>query len=117
MAQLILDKTQLNNANTIRHVENNPSLLASDDNSPSILALGICGGLLAAAAPAVSRNLTELIEAATYLAGVTVRVAVAISRRSVQIEDDTGSWAFSTLGTDIVAQLPAILEKFHKSQV
>lgn len=78
--------------------------------------LGICGGLLAAAAAAVARNLAELIEAASFLAGVTCRVAAAVSRRAVQIEDGTGSWAFSTVG-NIVTQLAPILEQFHRVQV
>ncbi|KAH8592115.1 hypothetical protein B0O99DRAFT_689896 [Bisporella sp. PMI_857] len=100
----------------ILHVETNPLLLTSEDNSPQILALGICGGLLTASAAAVAKNVTELIEAATYLSGVACRVAVAISRRSVQIEDDTGSWAFSTLGANVVGQLPSILDQFHRNQ-
>jgi hypothetical protein len=101
----------------LRHVENSPSLLATGENSPQLLTLGICGGLLAAAAASVARNVAELIEVASLLAGVTCRVAVEISRRAIQIEDDdTGSWAFSALGA-VVPELPSILDQFHKDQV
>lgn len=97
-----------------RHAENDPALL---DSSTPLLSLGICGGLLPAAAVAVATNIHELIEVASYLARVNCRVAVAISRRSLGIESGTGSWAFSVLGKDIVAQLPDILKQFHREQV
>lgn len=64
----------------------------------------------------MARNVAELIEVAIFLAGVNCRVAVAISRRAMQIEDGTGSWAFSAVGK-IAAQLPLILEQFHRDQV
>ena len=99
-----------------RHAESDPTLLIDDKNSPPILALCICGGLLPAAAAAVATNVSELIEVASFLAAVACRVAVQISRRSIQIEDNTGSWAFSALGK-IVTQLPSILDQFHRSQV
>lgn len=98
----------------LRHAENDPALL---DSSTPLLSLGICGGLLPAAAVAVATNIHELIEVASYLARVNCRVAVAISRRSLEIESGTGSWAFSVLGKDIVAQLPDILKDFHREQV
>lgn len=97
----------------ILHAENDPALL---DSSTPLLSLGICGGLLPAAAVAVATNIHELIEVASYLARVNCRVAVAISRRSLGIESGTGSWAFSVLGKDIVAQLPDILKQFHREQ-
>ncbi|RYP11137.1 hypothetical protein DL765_007886 [Monosporascus sp. GIB2] len=96
----------------ILHAESNPALLSS---STPLLSLGICGGLLPASAAATATNVGELIEVASYLAGVNCRVAATISRRSVQIEDDTGSWAFSALGK-VVMQLPTILDQFHKQQ-
>ncbi|KAI9037691.1 uncharacterized protein KD926_000107 [Aspergillus affinis] len=97
------------------HAENDPSLLSNGSHSMPLLSLGICGGLLPAATAAVATNVGELIEVASYLAGVNCRVAATISRRSVQIEDDTGSWAFSALGS-VVSQLPQILEQFHKHE-
>ena len=101
----------------LRHAENNPSLLASGENSPQLLTLGVCGGLLAAAAASIATNVAELIEVASLLAGITCRVAVEITRRAIQIEDDdTGSWAFSAFGA-VVPELPSILDQFHKAQV
>lgn len=64
----------------------------------------------------MATNVAELIEVASFLAGVNCRVAVAISRRSIQIEDGKGSWAFSAVG-EIGAQLPLILEEFHSTHV
>ncbi|RYP85130.1 hypothetical protein DL769_001034 [Monosporascus sp. CRB-8-3] len=89
--------------------KNNPALLSS---STPLLSLGICGGLLPAAAAAVATNVGELIEVGSYLAGINCRVAASISRRSIQIEDGTGSWAFSVLGK-VVSELPKLLAQFH----
>ncbi|KAI8933688.1 hypothetical protein NX059_009407 [Plenodomus lindquistii] len=97
----------------ILHAESDPAVL---DGSTPLLSLGICGGLLPAAAVAVATNIHELVEVASYLARVNCRVAVAISRRSMEIESGTGSWAFSVLGK-VVAQLPDILKDFHREQV
>jgi hypothetical protein len=72
--------------------------------------------LLPAAAAAVANDVGELIEVSTFLATVACRMAVQVTRRSIQIEDDSGAWAFSTLG-EIVTQLPSILEQFHEDQV
>jgi len=88
----------------------------SSDHSSSVISLGICGSLLPAVAAACANDVDELIEVSTFLAGVACRVAVQIARRSIQIEDESGSWAFSTLG-EIVTQLPSILEQFHENQV
>lgn len=99
-----------------RHAERNPSILSSTEASQPIVILGICGGLLSAAAAAVSRNIAELIEVGSFLAGITCRVAVAISRRAVEIDDENGSWAFTAMG-DVVSQLPTILEQFNRNQV
>lgn len=100
-----------------RHTESNPSILSSGENAPQVLTLGVCGGLLAAAAASIATTVSELVELASLLAGITCRVAVEISRRAINIEDDVdGSWAFSVLGT-IVPDLPSILDQFHEAQV
>jgi hypothetical protein len=99
-----------------RHAESDPSLLIDNDESRSVIALSICGSLLPAAAAAVANDVGELIEVSTFLATVACHMAVQVTRRSIQIEDDSGAWAFSTLG-EIVTQLPAILEQFHEDQV
>ncbi|KAM7216845.1 hypothetical protein V8F06_007822 [Rhypophila decipiens] len=97
----------------ILHAESNPTLLSG---TTPVVCLGICGGLLPAAVAAVATNVSQLVQVGSYLAGINCRVAAAISRRSVQIEDDTaGSWAFSALG-GVVPQLPSILDKFHREQ-
>ncbi|KAK2801683.1 Type I Iterative PKS [Onygenales sp. PD_10] len=99
----------------ILHAESNPSLLDAEEGATPLVAFGICGGLLAAATAAVATNVAELIVVANYIVTVAVRVGVATSRRSLQIEDDTGSWAFSALGK-IVPQLPSILDQYHRAQ-
>ncbi|KAI0202479.1 putative polyketide synthase [Astrocystis sublimbata] len=97
----------------ILHAENDPALLS---NSTPLLSLGICGGLLPAAAAAVATNVNELVEVASYIAGINCRVAAAISRRSIQVEDSTESWAFSVLGK-VVGELPKILAQFHRDNL
>jgi Starter unit:ACP transacylase in aflatoxin biosynthesis len=99
-----------------RHAERDPSLLIGNDNSQPVISLGICGSLLPAAAAAVANDVGELIEVSTFLATVACRLAVQVTRRSMQIEDDGGAWAFSTIG-EIVTQLPSILEQFHEDLV
>ena len=100
-----------------RHAERDSSLLFSNDNSQPVIALGICGSLLPAAAAAVSSDVGELIEVSTYLAGVACRLAIQVARRSLQIEEDGGgAWAMSALG-EVVTKLPAILSQFHEEQV
>jgi hypothetical protein len=99
-----------------RHAERDQSLLMGDNDPNPVIALSICGSLLPAAAAAVANDVGELIEVSTFLATVACRLAVQVTRRSIQIEDDSGAWAFSTLG-EIVTQLPSILEHFHDDQV
>ncbi|KAL1961387.1 hypothetical protein VTO42DRAFT_115 [Malbranchea cinnamomea] len=100
----------------ILHAESDPSILSADEESTvPLVAFGICGGLLSAVTAAVATTIAELIATARYLVAVAVRVGVATSRRSLQIEDDTGSWAFSALGK-VVPQLPSILDEYHRAQ-
>jgi hypothetical protein len=99
-----------------RHAERDPSLLMGNDNSPLVVALSICGSLLPAVAAAVANDVGELIEVSTFLATVACRVSVHVVRRSMQIDDSNGAWAFSTYG-EVVTRLPSILEQFHEDQV
>ncbi|KAF7503263.1 hypothetical protein GJ744_004054 [Endocarpon pusillum] len=99
-----------------RHAEIDPSITTQNGTSRQTLLLGICGGLLPAATAAASTNVAELIQVASFFVGLNCRVAVAISRRSVEIENDKGSWAFSALGS-VVTQLPSILDHFHEEEV
>jgi hypothetical protein len=99
-----------------RYAEKDPSLLMGSLSSPPVIALSISASLLPAAAAAVANDVDELIEAATFLAVVSFRLAVQIRRRGDQIESENGEWAFFALG-EIVAQVPSILEHFHKDQV
>lgn len=89
--------------------------MCGDDSQP-IISLSICGSLLPAVAVAVANDIGELIEVSTYMAVVACRVSVQVVRRSMQIDDSSGPWAFSTYG-EIVPRLPAILERFHEDQV
>jgi hypothetical protein len=74
--------------------------------------LGLCTGLLPAAALAGSRNISELIVISLETIGVCFRLALEIYRRTRRIEDVPGHWAYTVLGVP-VQEMNAILEDFH----
>lgn len=88
----------------------------SSNTWSTVVALSISGSMLAAAAAAVSTDISDLIEVGTYLAVVSCRQAVQIRRNALEIDNTGGYWAFTALGK-IVNQLPSILGDFHHDQV
>jgi hypothetical protein len=97
----------------IRYVENDPTLFGSF--SP-VHALSLCTGLLPAAALAASRSTNELLRLGIEILHVLFRLALETTRRSRQIEEAPGCWAFVVAGTSSADQ-QAIIDEFHQAQV
>ncbi|KAE8554282.1 hypothetical protein EYB25_002820 [Talaromyces marneffei] len=98
-------------AELILLVENDPSLLGS---SSKVTALGLCTGLLPAAALAGSQNITELIVIGTETIAVCFRLALELYRRTRRIEETPGHWAHTVLGVP-AREMDVILKEFHAS--
>lgn len=96
------------------HVENEPSILG--EYGPEVQILGICIGLLPAAATAIARDIFDLLYVGCEIVALTFRVAVAIIRRTKQIDQSPGHWASLILGTS-VAKVEEHLKEFHISRV
>ncbi|RFU33276.1 hypothetical protein B7463_g3074, partial [Scytalidium lignicola] len=97
----------------IIHIENNPSLLGS--TSSPVRIIGLCTGLLPAAALAAARDLHDLIKLGIEILAVLFRLSLEITRRSRQIEEAPGCWGFVVTGTSAQDQ-QNIIDEFHKSQ-
>lgn len=78
--------------------------------------LGLCTGLLPAAATAWATTLTDLHKIGLEIVRVSVRLGDCIAERSRMVEATAGTWAYSIVGTTSnVAQ--SILDSFHASKV
>ncbi|KAH8601091.1 PKS16 protein [Bisporella sp. PMI_857] len=80
----------------IAHVEADPRLLERRP-SKSLVVLGFCTGLLAAAATA-AHSMVEIIELAPEIVAVSVRLGQEVRRRSSLLEDSKRSWARAITG-------------------
>ncbi|KAL4940586.1 hypothetical protein BDV06DRAFT_223961 [Aspergillus oleicola] len=99
-------------AELILLVENDSSFLGS---SSSITALGLCTGLLPAAALAGSQNITDLISISIDTIAICFRLALELYRRTRRIEEAPGHWAYTVLGIP-VKEVSSMLDDFHKSK-
>ncbi|KAE9372741.1 putative polyketide synthase [Stipitochalara longipes BDJ] len=96
----------------IIYVENDPTLFGT---SSPVHALGLCTGLLPAAALAASRSTNELLRLGIEILHVLFRLALETTRRSRQIEEAPGCWGFVVTSTSSADQ-QAIIDEFHKTQ-
>jgi hypothetical protein len=80
------------------------------------MALGLCTGLLPAAALTGSKNISDLISISVETIAICFRLALELYRRTRRIEDVPGHWAYTVLGVS-AQELDTILEDFHRSKV
>ncbi|KAL4952403.1 hypothetical protein BDW69DRAFT_185487 [Aspergillus filifer] len=99
-------------AELISLVENDSTFLGS---SSSVTALGLCTGLLPAAALAGSRNITDLVSISIETVAVCFRLALQLYRRTRRIEEAAGHWAYTILGIP-VKEVNSILDDFHRAK-
>lgn len=78
--------------------------------------LGLCTGLLSAAAAAASRSVSDLLRIAPEIVCISLRVALEAQHRSAQLEKSSESWAVVVAGIPATEQQGAI-DEFHKSHV
>jgi hypothetical protein len=91
-------------------------ILNPAEKPPKTYLLGMCTGLLPAAALATSRTLDGLLKIAPEIVLISLRLAVEVSRRSIQVEQDTDSWVLIVTGPS-TDDLEKLIEEFHKSRV
>lgn len=96
------------------YVEEDPSILGSQNSPTEILAL--CTGLLPAAALAAARDTSELLKYGVAIVSITFRLAYEISRRMRLVEDAGGNWATTVVGMP-ADKAKSILDDFHNTQV
>lgn len=78
--------------------------------------VGLCTGLLPAAAVSASRNPAELFDISLFILAVVVRLATEIERRSRLIDNTPGSWGYLVTSLPAERQQEAI-DAFHAQQV
>ncbi|MCJ1479554.1 hypothetical protein MMC13_008240 [Lambiella insularis] len=97
---------------TNSHSENDPSILEANPSS-EIHIIGLCTGLLPAAAAATARSTGELLRLAPSIICIALRLALEADLRSSQIEETTQSWAAIVPGVPVIEQQSA-LDEFHR---
>jgi hypothetical protein len=95
--------------------ENDPSILEAKPPSKTYI-IGLCTGLLPAAAAATAKSAGELLQLAPSIIFIALRLALEVDLRSSRIEETTQSWAALVPGIPTNEQLSA-LDDFHKQTV
>lgn len=78
--------------------------------------LGLCTGLLPAAAAVTAGSTGELLELGPEILRVSLRLALEADNRSAQLEQSRESWAFVVPGVS-TAQVQETIDTFHKKMV
>nr|A0A6F9DYX9.1 RecName: Full=Non-reducing polyketide synthase men2; Short=NR-PKS men2 [Menisporopsis theobromae]CAB3277416.1 Men2 [Menisporopsis theobromae] len=98
----------------VMRAELNPSILTGGQQSADpTYVVGICGGLLPAAATATARDINELLDIGRKLVAVAFRLGVAQWRRAMDIEGKPGRWAVTIVNVP-AKQIRTILDAFNE---
>lgn len=101
----------------IRRVELDPSLLVqSQSPTEPTCVVGICGGLLPAAARATANDMNQLLEISRKLVAVAFREGVVQWRRAMDIEGQPGHWAVAIVDVP-PKQISTIIDAFNEDMV
>ncbi|MCJ1313534.1 hypothetical protein MMC25_007213 [Agyrium rufum] len=84
------------------------------ETTSDVYMLGLCTGLIPAAAAATARSSAELLRLCPEILRVAIRLAYEADRRSAQLEISSHSWAV-VVGELPAKQLQAALDEFHGS--
>ncbi|KAK4189134.1 hypothetical protein QBC35DRAFT_167960 [Podospora australis] len=98
----------------IVYLESNPRAL--DGSESNLAILGVCTGLLPAAAVSCCRNLTELLSFAGEIVNLAFQIGLQASSRSNIIDPLAGSWTTLVTNVDIHTVREA-LEAFNRESV
>ena len=103
--------------------ENDASILDSttkttttDVAEDEVYILGLCTGLLPAAAAATAGSTGELLELGPEMLRISLRLALEADGRSAQLEQSRESWAFAVPGIPTIEVQKAI-DNFHNNMV
>ncbi|KAI0024609.1 hypothetical protein F4780DRAFT_775556 [Xylariomycetidae sp. FL0641] len=108
VAAALLTASQI--GSLILHLESEPRALELSAEQPVLL--GICTGLLAAAAASCCRNLTELLWLADEVVELAFRIGAEAARRASYVEASTASWAVLASGVD-AGDAEEAIERFN----
>ncbi|KAK6613458.1 polyketide synthase [Botrytis cinerea] len=86
----------------------------STENNNNTHHLGLCIGLLAASVAAVASDTSEIAKLGTEIIAISLRLGIAIRRRSRCIEDTNKSWGCTLFGLEFW-DLEKKLEEFNKN--
>ena len=78
--------------------------------------VGLCTGLLPAAAAFMAIDAAGLFRYGLEMVAISVRLGFEIKARSKRVEDTEGSWAYSIVGATAADSQP-ILDSFHERNV
>lgn len=78
--------------------------------------LGLCTGLLPAAAAMMASNITDLVKYGLDVAAMSVRMGHELVVRSQRVDNTPGSWAYSIVGAT-AAEVEVLLTSFCQVQV
>ena len=95
--------------------ENNTSIFDVSSSRRTYL-VGLCTGMLPAAALAVSNSTSQLLKISPEIVRLSLRVGIKASRRSMQIEQCSDSWAIAIPGMTPQEQ-QVTLDQFHAEHV
>ena len=95
--------------------DNDENFIDFISTSPTYL-VGLCTGMLPAAALAFSNSSTQLLELAPKIVCVSLRLGLEAARRSAQIESSNESWAVVVPGVGLQEQREILL-RFHHVHV
>jgi Starter unit:ACP transacylase in aflatoxin biosynthesis len=96
------------------HAERDSELLNS--SSSPVFIIGLCTGLLPAAAAAAARDTSDLLRIGAEIVAVAFRLGLEASRRSMQIEQVPGSWGVTVINVRPEEQ-QAIIDAFNRDTV
>lgn len=87
--------------------------------SPDTVYVGLCTGLLSAAAIAISKSLTHLVTTAVNVVRICFRVGLVARRRALQLEAENGtsdSWSILVMNLS-ASEARSLVETSQKEQV
>ncbi|KAK1580585.1 LOW QUALITY PROTEIN: polyketide synthase [Colletotrichum navitas] len=97
------------------HAEQDPTIVNWNHNSTRIQALGLCTGLLPAAALAAAQDIQDLAHLALLMVGVAFRLRIELHRRSTRVEAENGIWGYLVVG-QTVDEIESALDGFHNAK-
>lgn len=78
--------------------------------------VGLCTGLLPAAAAALATDTSQLLQYGLEIVAISFRLIHEIVLRSRKVETEPGSWSYTVVGIKR-EQAQAILDDYNKAQV